>query len=574
MYLPTWMEAPGFTGAGADCQRRTLRSRPRALRCAAMNKLFYGDNLEVLRGLDAASVDLIYLDPPFNSNASYNILFRSPAGQAADSQIEAFDDTWHWGATAEAAFDDVMKSPHTDVAELLRTMRSFLRDNDMMAYLAMMAVRLIELHRVLKPTGSLYLHCDPTASHYLKLLLDGVFGADKFRSEIIWKRSSAHNDGAQGRKQHGRIHDVLFFYTKTDDWLWNALHTPYDESYKASFYRHVEKDTGRRYRLGDLTGPGGAAKGNPQYEVMGVTRYWRYSRDRMAQLISEGRVIQTRPGTVPQYKRYLDEMPGVPLQDIWSDTPPISAQAKERERYPTQKPLALLERIIAASSNPGDVVLDPFCGCGTALEAAQKLGRGWIGIDVTHLAIHLIEKRLRRQFGDAVQFTTEGRPKDLHSAQELALRDKHEFQKWITTFVGGIPWRGGRKGADGGIDGIINFDGIDLAADKPVSTKAIISVKGGANKSVTHVAELVETIGRENAAVGVLLTAALPSREMERRAAAAGFYDLGAYGRFPRIQILTLKEVMDGKRPALPNIDRTLVGKSAKPADPRSPKLL
>ena len=541
-----------------------------------MNRLYYGDNLEVLRReVRDATVDLIYLDPPFNSNASYNILFRSPAGQAADSQIEAFDDTWHWGPTAEAAFDDVMKSEHTDVAELLRTMRLFLRDNDMMAYLAMMAVRLIELHRVLKPTGSLYLHCDPTASHYLKLLLDGVFGAKQFRNEIVWLRHTA-------RSVHQaiwpRLHDVVFHYAREGV---PVFHTTIVPSGRVSEPHDLVKwKDGKRYRTRDMTGAGTrrGETGTPWrgVDVTATGRHWRVLHPALNALLAADRIHWQANGM----PRARDALPYVPSErtavvgDVWTDVPAINAGAQERLGYPTQKPLALLERIITASSNPGDVVLDPFCGCGTALEAAQKLGRRWIGIDVTHLAIHLIEKRLRRQFGDAVPFTTEGRPKDLQSAEELAKRDKHEFQKWITTFVGGIPWRGGRKGADGGIDGIINFDGYDLAADRPVSTKAIISVKGGANKSVTWVAELVETIARENAAVGVLLSAALPSREMERRAAAAGFYDLGPHGRFARVQILTLKEVMDGKRPDLPNIDRTIVGKAAKAADPRSPKLL
>ena len=196
--------------------------------------------------------------------------------------------------------------------------------------------------------------------------MDAVFGAANFRTEIIWKRTSAHSDAKQGRKQHGRIHDVILFYTKSDDGCtWNQLYTPYDQEYIDQFYRHVEEGTNRRYRLGDLTGPGGEAKGNPQYEVMGVTRYWRYSKIKMNALIAQGRVIQTAPGTVPQYKRYLDEMPGVPIQDIWSDIKPIGAQAQERLGYPTQKPQALLERIVASSSNEGNVVLDPFCGCGT-----------------------------------------------------------------------------------------------------------------------------------------------------------------------------------------------------------------
>ena len=324
----------------------------------AHNTLFYGDNLAILREhVEDESVDLVYLDPPFNSNANYNLLFKAPDGHQSQAQTEAFDDSWHWNEPAERAFDEVMRSGNSDAAEMLRAMRSFLKENDM-AYLAMMAVRLLELHRVLKPTGSLYLHCDPTASHYLKILLDAVFGKTQFRTEISWRRQSAHSDAKQGRVQYGNVRDVIFFYTKGRTWPWNWLYTAYYESYLSDFYKHVEPETGRRYRLSDLTGPGGAAKGNPAYEAMGVTRCWRFSQEKMQKLIAEGRVVQTRPGAVPAQKRYLDEMPGVSLQNDWNDIK--SAAGKESLGYPTQKPLALLERIISASSNEGDLVLDPF----------------------------------------------------------------------------------------------------------------------------------------------------------------------------------------------------------------------
>ena len=376
-----------------------------------MNTLYYGDNLQVLRkSIQNESVDLIYLDPPFNSQATYNVLFKAPTGEQSQAQIEAFKDTWHWNLHTENAFNEAMQSGNTEVAEMLRAMRSFLKENDMMAYITMMAIRLIESHRVLKPTGSLYLHCDPTASHYLKILLDAVFEARGFRTEISWRRQSAHNDAKQGRKQYGNVRDVIFFYTRSDDWTWNWLYTVYDESYIKDFYKFTEPGTGRRYRLSDLTGPGGAAKGNPSYEVMGVTRYWRYSKKKMQELINQGRVIQTKPGGVPAYKRYLDEMPGVALQNDWQDILPSSGG--ESLGYPTQKPLALLERIIQASTNEGDTVLDPFCGCGTAVHAAQKLQREWIGIDITHLAISLIEKRLKDAF-PGMSFLVHGTPKRL-----------------------------------------------------------------------------------------------------------------------------------------------------------------
>ncbi|QYE33973.1 site-specific DNA-methyltransferase [Polymorphobacter sp. PAMC 29334] len=304
------------------------------------------------------------------------------------------------------------------------------------------------------------------------------------------------------------------------------------------------------------------------WEYRGVTPYagrsWVYNRHRMREVSDAGRLRYTSSG-FPEYKRYLDEMPGVPISDDWDDIRPLNSQAQERLGYPTQKPLALLERIIAASSNPGDVVLDPFCGCGTAVHAAEKLGRRWIGIDITHLSIALIEKRLLAAFPGIV-FETEGRPKDLASAQELALRDKHEFQKWLVTWVGGQPWKGGQKGADGGIDGLVFFQGFDPKTEKATHEKAIISVKGGFSKGVGWVSELVETIGREKAALGILLTAVLPTKEMEARAAAAGFFETGLHAKVPRIQILTLAELFAGKRPVVPNVNAAMFKAAPKEA--------
>ncbi len=548
------------------------------------NRLYYGDNLDVLRDhIASESVDLVYLDPPFNSNANYNILFKSPAGQAADSQIEAFEDTWHWNDKAEAAFHDVMTSGNTDVAELLRAMRGFLKENDMMAYLAMMAVRLIELHRVLKPTGSLYLHCDPTASHYLKLLLDGVFGPNGYRTEISWKRSSAHNDAKQGRSQYGNIRDIIFFYTKGSNWQWRWLFTDYDKSYIDSAYRLKDPD-GRRYRRDNLTAakPGGDVsylwpvkrpiggaweadldsefdepldgweyKQVPPYN----RRFWAYSKENMRKFALEGRLAYASSG-MPEYKRYLDEMPGVPLQNNWDDIPP--AVGGESLGYPTQKPLALLERIIAASSNEGDVVLDPFCGCGTAVDAAQKLGRQWIGIDVTHLSIGLIERRMKDRYGEDLAYQVIGTPNDLASAQKLAAEEPHQFQYWITQAVDGQPYQGGRKGADRGIDGYLYFTGHDRKTEA-----AIISVKAGRNVGVAMVRDLKGTIEREKSPIGIFICAVNPTREMEREAAAAGVYE-GADGRtYPRLQIFTLAEYFHGLRPKVPLLDRQAAYKKA-----------
>ena len=512
------------------------------------NTLYYGDNLTILRDhVPEESVDLVYLDPPFNSNASYNVLFKEQSGEASPAQIKAFTDTWAWTQEAERTYQreiiDNLRTPPS-VVEMVSAFRQFIGRNAMMAYLVMMAPRLVELRRVLKPTGSIYLHCDPTASHYLKLLMDAVFGKDKFRSEITWKRTSAHSDTKQGRKQHGRIHDILLFYTKSDDWQWNPVYVPYDESYVEAFYKFVEPGTGRRYRLGDLTGPGGAAKGNPEYEVMGVRRHWRYSRARMDALIRQGRIVQSRPGAVPAYKRYLDEMPGVPLQDLWNDIGPIPSQASERLGYPTQKPLALLERIIQASSNPGDVVLDPFCGCGTAIAAAHKLDRQWIGIDVTHLAVALMKNRLKTAFDllPVRDYQVVGEPVDVGSARALAKQDRYQFQYWAMSLLEALPREQGKKGADRGIDGVVFF----LDGPKRTTQKAIVQVKSG-RVSSPHIRDLKGAMEREKAALGLFIILEEPTKDMMTEAASAGFYHSEVWQRdYPRVQIRTVGELLAG----------------------------
>ena len=381
--------------------------------------IWTGDNLDIVRGLNSETVDLIYLDPPFNSNKDY----AAPVGSKAAGA--AFKDTWTLD-DLDIAWMGLIADEQPAIAYLLDTTGQT-HSKGMQSYLTMMAVRLLEMRRVLKPTGSIYLHCDPTASHYLKLLMDAVFGTANFRTEIAWKRTSAHSDTKQGRRQHGRIHDILLFYTKSDEWQWNTVYAAYDESYTEGFYGHIESGTGRRYQLGDLTAakPGGDTSYEwrvkrlvggewvadlssewqspaPNWEYKGVPpyqgRYWGFSQENMRQFAREGRLAYSRSG-VPRYKRYLDEMLGVSLQDMWTDIRPLTAQAKERLGYPTQKPLALLERIIAASSNPGDWVLDPFCGCATACVAAENLGRQWVGIDLSPKAVELVNERLQKSMG-------------------------------------------------------------------------------------------------------------------------------------------------------------------------------
>lgn len=499
------------------------------------NHLYYGDNLAVLReSIADESVDLIYLDPPFNSNASYNVLFKSPTGDQSAAQIEAFDDTWHWGDEAEAAFQAVRRSGHTDAAGMLEAMRGFLGMNDMMAYLAMMAVRLIELHRVLKPTGSLYLHCDPTASHYLKVLLDAVFGAKNFRNEIVWLRAQPKG---LAFTRFATSHDTILCAAKGGaNTAWNPVYAEYDKATVEKQYASVDEN-GRRYQLTSLLNPNND-RPNLTYEFLGVTRVWRWTQERMQAEYEKGRVVQTAPGNVPRYLRYLDEQEGIPIGDVWVDIKPLQGASQERLGYPTQKPVALLERILSASSNPGDTVLDPFCGCGTTIHAAQKLGRQWIGIDVTHLAIGLIEKRLHDAFPE-VAYKLHGVPADIEGARQMFADDdptKKEFEKWAVSLIGAQPWRAGKKGADGGIDGILPFG---------TTEKAIVSVKGGKSVQRNMIDQLKAVVERERAQIGVFLTLEPPTKPMLAEAAGAGQYIAEGYENpVPKIQIVTIEEAM------------------------------
>jgi DNA modification methylase len=508
------------------------------------NTIYHGDNLEILlRYVEDTSVDLIYLDPPFQSGRDYNLLFQREDGSRPPAQIKAFTDTWRWDSAASAAYHEVL-STGSRVGLVLESMKRLVDATPMLAYMSMMSLRLIELHRVLKPTGSLYLHCDTTASHYLKLVLDAVFGPERFMSEITWKRTTAHSDVKQGRLCYGDVKDVLLYYTKTSSYTFNPAYVPYDDKHLKK-YANVDEQ-GRRFTLSDMTGPGGAAKGNPSYEIMGVTRYWRFSKETTKQLIAEGRIVQPRPGAVPRYKRFLDEMPGVSLQNLWSDIFPINSQAQERIGYPTQKPLALLQRIISVSSNEGDLVLDPFCGCGTAIHAALKLRRRWIGIDIAQQAIEIIEKRLADQFGDIVRSTYElvREPEDIDSARALALQDRHQFEKWAVRLVGGDS-DSKAKGADHGIDGVLHFQ---EAPGAPVQ-RVLISVKSG-HVTVRDVRDLVGTIGREKAAIGVLVMLNKPTAPMKAEASSADFYSTRHAHqpeRYPRIQLLTIEDLLDGE---------------------------
>jgi site-specific DNA-methyltransferase (adenine-specific) len=510
-----------------------------------MNQLYYGDNLDILkRYVKDESVDLVYLDPPFNSNANYNVLFAEKNGSKAASQIQAFTDTWTWSSDDEAVYAEIVTAGGR-VADCLQAFRTFLGPCDMLAYLVMMAPRLVELRRVMKSTASIYLHCDPTASHYLKMLMDAVFSPSNFRNEIIWQRTSSHNDS----KKWGAVHDVLLYYVKTVKYYWNPVFTGHDPKYISQFYRF--EDERGVYRLDHIIrsasmGP----RPNLTYEYKEFTPPWgwRVQFEKLKALDKDGRISWSKTGR-PYLKRYLSEQKGTPIKSIISDIPPIGAQAAERLGYPTQKPAALLERIINASSIEGGIVLDPFCGCGTTIAAAQQLGRTWIGIDITHLAITLIKTRLKDSFGASAVFNVLGEPTSAQDAQRLAESDPYQFQWWSLGLVGARPVDQ-KKGADKGIDGKIVFQG-----DKPgVFESVILSVKAG-HTGAAHVRDLKGVLEREKAAIGVLISMEEPTKPMKIEAAEAGIYESITWGgKYPKIQLLTVAEILAGKQIEMPPI--------------------
>jgi len=512
------------------------------------NTLYYGDNLEILRRyIPDNSIDLVYLDPPFKSDQSYNILFKEKNGTESAAQIKVFEDTWHWDKKAEETYIEITEKAPKKVADLIIALRGFLGSNDLMAYLAMMAIRLVELQRALKSTGSIYLHCDPTASHYLKLVLDAVFNFKNFRNEITWKRKTGRGETSHKSNRFGVCTDIIFFYSKTDK---NIFNTQYNfeavgyEEYVEKFYRHVD-EKGRRYRIADLSSP--SPRPNLMYEYKGYKppkKGWAISEEKMKQWDKEERLYfpKNKNGRI-QRKRFLDELKGKTVQNLWDDIEMISSQSDERLGYPTQKPEALLERIIKASSSEGDIILDPFCGCGTTITVAEKFKRKWIGIDVTHLAISLMRHRLKDTFGDQVKFKVIGEPADLKGAEELANQDPYQFQWWALGLAGARPADSEqKKGRDIGIDGHIYFH------DEPQKTKKIIiQVKSG-TVNPGQIRDLKGVVEREKAQIGVFITLQEPTSGMKTEAVSSGYYwSPGWNENYPKIQILTIKELLEGK---------------------------
>ena len=526
------------------------------------NQLYFGDNLPIMREhIAAESVDLIYLDPPFNSNADYNILFRERSGEQSAAQITAFEDTWHWSLESEIAYQDVVTNAPGKLPELLQAMRSFLGRNDMMAYLTMMAQRMTELRRVLKPAGSIYLHCDPTASHYLKLLMDSVFGTANYRNEITWQRTESHNTA----ERYGNITDVILFYSKTEKYTWHRGYHVYPgtgERFSEQQLKRYRPDSdGRLYRLENLTAPrpnSDSGKFEWRGTMPGATRGWGYRLEQLEQWWAEGRIQTKRDGTprLDGLKVYLDEAEGKPLQNMWTDIPRIPNNSAERMDYPTQKPEALLERIIRASSNEGDVILDPFCGCGTAIAAAERLNRRWIGIDITHLAVTLMRNRLQDTFRkDLKPYDVIGEPQDLESARALALESEHDgryqFEWWALGRVGARPAKDRKRGADSGIDGYINFFDDNTGRAKRI----VVQVKSG-HVNRGQIATLKGDMEREKADIGLFITLNPPTRPMETEATSAGLYTPQHFpnNHYPRIQIITIEQLLSGHQPQYPRL--------------------
>ena len=518
------------------------------------NLLYFGDNLGWLvqpGKFPDESVDLVYLDPPFNSNRNNNVFFKERNVRESEAQIHAFEDTWTWTNDVEKVYEEFWRYNPGKAADMLKAMVGALTRNDVTAYLTMMAPRLVELHRVLKPTGSLYLHCDPTASHYLKIILDSIFGSQRFVNEIIWKRANAHNDP----KRFGNVSDAILYYSKSSAATWNTQHSPYRPEYYESHFKTDQ--AGRYFRTVPLDAPKhGEGSQNLLYEWKGKlpanSRTWAVRRETMEDYERKGLLVYTRTGT-PTLLQYADQMAGVPLQNIWTDIPPVNPQARERLGYPTQKPLALLERIISASSNEGDIVLDPFCGCGTAVHAAQKLGRRWIGIDITPLATNLIKRRMEEAF-PGLRVPIEGWPVDYSSAEALAEQDdKYHFQDWAVLLCGARPVGGERKkGADRGIDGVIPF------MDGKTARRGIVSVKAGKSVTPGMVRDLAGTVSRDGAAFGVFVCLREPTASMKKEAHSHERWELEMTGKtYPRIQILSAQDLINGTQPDMPEGART-----------------
>jgi site-specific DNA-methyltransferase (adenine-specific) len=537
------------------------------------NKLYYGDNLDILMDFPDGCVDLVYLDPPWNAKVDYNVIFRDESGKKSEAQRQAFEGTWQWGPKAEEHYAYLTQTARNKgrVPAPISTLIAALHSSGttpMLAYIVEMTIRLVQMHRVLKDSGSLFLHSDPTASHYLKLVLDALFGGPNFRNEIIWKRTGSHNSA----NRFGPVHDVILFYAKTDKARFERKNGPYAEGYVGSHFRSLD-DRGL-FQAVSLTGPGvrSGDSGKPWggYAPTSVGRHWQpasylYSKfrqltdqdlaqypliERLDKLNEVGLIYKPKPASVPRYRFYLADAPGTPLADVWTDIPPLNSQARERTGWGTQKPVALLRRMIEATTRPDDIVLDPFCGCGTALDAAEGLGRRWIGIDITWHAMAVMKARLRTRFGIHAQ--VEGAPTEVEGARQLSMQKpdgRDQFEAWALTLVGAIPHGGPqKKGADQGADGLITFSGRDGALES-----AIVSVKSG-HVEAGDIQKLKGAMQRHGGSMGLFVTLEKPSRPMKQEAATSGLYHSDVSDKdYQRVQILSIQDLIeDGREPDLP----------------------
>lgn len=528
-----------------------------------MNKLWYGDNLTIMQGMGKHSVDLIYLDPPFNSKQNYNLLYKTMTGKPVPEQVEAFCDTWEMDAQKEAiarSMPVLMREHGVDdyYVDFWRLWMQALRTSQphLLAYLIFMVQRMLHMKSILRPTGSIYLHCDQSASHYIKVMMDGIFGHENFRNEIIWKRQSAHSDA---KSKFSVVADTILFYSYGKKAIFFPQYTEHDPAYVEKNYRFDDSDGRGMFRLADMSAPkgGGMAAinrttGLPNgwhvykgYEPPATG--WRYSPKTMARLDAEGRIYfpvhkDGTPDTSKRLslKRYLEEQKGNIVTNIWADIPPV--QNGESLGYPTQKPIALLERIILSSSRVGDIVFDPFCGCGTTIYAAHKTGRSWIGCDIAILSIKLVREYLQEKYRlvEGHDYTVDGIPTSVAGAQELFNKDPSTFQNWFVERVGGFPMQ--RKSADRGIDGRIYFE------TQHGLREMMIQVKGGKHVRPTDVRDLRGVLEREqNAELAGFLSLTPPTKAMLTEAAEAGTYEYRGV-QYPRIQFLTADDVLVDKR--------------------------
>lgn len=513
------------------------------------NQIFYGDNLKFLKDKDyfpSNYVDLIYLDPPFNSKKAYNIIYDKNKSKA---QAKVFGDTWTWSKETQKTYDSLIEGDRASakVKKTIKSFHSMLGDSNLMAYLTMITPRLVEMKRVLKETGSIYLHCDPTASHYLKMIMDSIFGKKNFKNEIIWQRTKTRSTTSKFKSDH----DTVLFYTKTNEFVFN---TQYDDIKKTN---NVKEDKYGLYKDQPVIQKGDNKGDKERYFSDGDTTItlddehkWLATQEK----IDSNKFYWTSNGN-PRIKRYLEK--GKPCGSIWMDMI-IHNSSLERTGYPTQKPEELLKRIIKASCPEDGIVLDPFCGCGTTLISAEKLERKWIGIDITYLAVDVLRQRIEKDFGEeeGVNFEILGEPEGMAGAKNMSENNKAEFQKWIISKIGGTPNE--KLSGDKGIDGSIFFK--DGGEDK----MGIIQETVAKSVSPSKVRDFEGTMERENTPIGIFVTFKEPTKGMKKEANKMGKYEDSFGNKYPKLQFLTVQEILNGEKPEIPNIRRHISKREVK----------